>query len=1579
MAAADFDEKDLPAQPLVAPSQQEQDMSADNRLPVMPAAPPERPRPGILDTLAAAERNQNLAGTLADHFENPNPNAPAIEGFDALDHVPAGYQHFASNFVNADSPQEIEHIRQQIDRELSDKQTLDDAGPWGIAATVFAGLTDPLTLASMLLPFGGATRATQAIKLAAVSGVSAAGQEGVMQALQETRSHTDSLVTIGASTIMGGILGAILRPKIPLGIQDELADRLHAELRGTGETVLGPIDGRGSVSPMTHTEAKMLPGFVDESIKRFPDQEGYTFFEGINPAETATLEKRAISAAVGEKSAPAVEAAIQRGDIKASEITAAAQAKDIQSEVEDVWQDAHEQFGSGVVQEVGTNVAPSPEESSEKALLKVAADHPITPAEGNQVVSTATGRQIEVRPHLTELKDLVSSDMPEYPKELQPRQRGDRAALEEQVQTISRGLNPERLGMSAEADRGSPIIGSDRVVESGNGRVQALRDVYENNEVKAQAYKNYLTKQGYDVSRYDQPVLVRERVTPLEDGERRAFTVEANQSSIAAMSPVERAGADAMHLDQQMLDNLAGDDLTTARNSQFVRDFMAKIPQSERNELLSADGTLNQAGVRRIQAAIMAKAYGGDEASNAALGRMLESTDDNVRSASRGMMEAAPKFAKLRQAIADGKVATTFDISKYLTQALEEIGKVRASGQSMNEYLAQGQLLGKRPPIVESLMRAMYNDAGSRLAGQTRIAERLSQYADDALKQRLDQHDMLGGTQATPDSLLAGRAEAPTLRQGTDMFGLRTPQGRLPDPPLTLAAPAEDSYPVNLSGESTAGAQAFHGEMTPTLRGDAIATGAQTYDKLTGWVAPASRLMRSPNLMVRRITEEMVNMPNMLEKNYWGQKTAGLTGQGPIERELWKTDGQHWQAIEARKAEYAAYAERMHKAGSPVMDDKAFGEKVAQAMRRGDESDIPEVAAAAKKSRDIVINPWTSRAQAVGALPSDLKTQYAKSYLMRQYDQEKIHANSQGFVTDIANGFLARDPTMDRAEARDIAYKAMDNIRGGEYGTMDWGATDGIVPNSGRFKGRTISLPDTYLEKWLNNDINGVEHSFLRTIAPEVLFRERFGDRDLGGALNDARDQYHILQERAPDQNTRTDLLDRQKDDERDLTALRDRLYGIYGQPKDPGSAGVRIGRMWRSVNGTRLLGSAAISHAPDLANVMMRYGAPKTFEGIGKFIASSAVRDMAMNDAKRTGAALDMYMNTTAAMLGDYINHSAWKPQQIMNRVMRGFTIATGETPLITMTQGVTSMLAEDEMIRTAGKIAAGKNISQGVEARLAAAGIDRDMLGRIGQQYNQFGAQIRGINFGMSDKWTDLPAREAFESAMVREAHSVTLRPGVGDTPLFMSTEWGKTMMQFKTFGFSASRSVTAPLLQGIAHGDPRAAQALLSLITMGTLSYVVKQKVAGQPIEPFSSPKFAMEVLDKSNLLGWTGDALFPIANQLGFSNVSRFSDRDPMETLGGPTAGTAGDAFTRMLPGRALAPIRNAMQLNQDGKEAEGFRRSDLHFIRKLIPGQNHWLLRNGLNHLEDTIGDAFDLPGKSQAQQAEDRAVAGNAQ
>jgi hypothetical protein len=366
-------------------------------------------------------------------------------------------------------------------------------------------------------------------------------------------------------------------------------------------------------------------------------------------------------------------------------------------------------------------------------------------------VVTARGTRVPVVPTLVELDSLRTSSDEGYDPTLQPRDRSDRAAMQQQELEIAANLDPMRLRPSVDADRGAPIVRADGQVLSGNGRTNALRLAVERFPEKYQAYVQDLAAQGFQVEGMRQPVLVM-KAAPLQ-ADWAAFTREANESATARMSPTEAARADAARLTDAELGLFRGGEFGDAQNRDFVRAFLRTVPPGEVNALIDREGTLSPEGVRRIQGALLAKAYGD----NQVLARALETNDNNMRAASGAMLDAAPAFASLRADVQAGKLRPEFDIGARVVQAVELVSQLRAKRQGLREFLDQKGLFGDLPPETEAILRGMHNTALTRPVGRERMADFLRFYAKQAAAAgQAKQQDLLGGeaAPATPADLL---------------------------------------------------------------------------------------------------------------------------------------------------------------------------------------------------------------------------------------------------------------------------------------------------------------------------------------------------------------------------------------------------------------------------------------------------------------------------------------------------------------------------------------------------------------------------------------------------------------------------------------------------------------------------------------------------------------------------------------------------------------------------------------------------------------------------------------------------------
>src|SRR5262245_45541271 len=81
----------------------------------------------------------NTAADLANRDETYDPLTP--ENL-------AGFEDVADRFIGVGSPEENARVKERITGERHDQQVIAQAGGWGLASSIAAGLVDPVTLAS---------------------------------------------------------------------------------------------------------------------------------------------------------------------------------------------------------------------------------------------------------------------------------------------------------------------------------------------------------------------------------------------------------------------------------------------------------------------------------------------------------------------------------------------------------------------------------------------------------------------------------------------------------------------------------------------------------------------------------------------------------------------------------------------------------------------------------------------------------------------------------------------------------------------------------------------------------------------------------------------------------------------------------------------------------------------------------------------------------------------------------------------------------------------------------------------------------------------------------------------------------------------------------------------------------------------------------------------------------------------------------------------------------------------------------------------------------------------------------------
>ena len=351
-------------------------------------------------------------------------------------------------------------------------------------------------------------------------------------------------------------------------------------------------------------------------------------------------------------------------------------------------------------------------------------------------VKTAKGTVVDTRFTVLEASDLVASHTPDgrenaaFPQELQPRDRS-RDSSRAWIQKVAKDLDPGLLGKTKKADSGAPIIGKDRIVESGNGRTLASMEAYRLGT--ADEYKAWLIEDAASyglnpsaIAKMTAPVLVRVRSGSLD---RAAFAVEANQDDKLAMTATEKAKADANRLTPELMgrfDPGADGDMLVASNRPFIMGFLQSLGDAEAAQYLTSTGEFTGPLIARLQAAVFAKAY-EDE-------RLLELMADSAKPENRNIISAlsaaAPEFIQARAANAEGaqdaseKLAESVTLSleneavKSLIDATNIVRQAKREGMEVDEYVSQMGLFGDIDPGVAAM--AVF------IAQNNRSAKRLS-------------------------------------------------------------------------------------------------------------------------------------------------------------------------------------------------------------------------------------------------------------------------------------------------------------------------------------------------------------------------------------------------------------------------------------------------------------------------------------------------------------------------------------------------------------------------------------------------------------------------------------------------------------------------------------------------------------------------------------------------------------------------------------------------------------------------------------------------------------------------------------
>ncbi|MBF0246814.1 MAG: hypothetical protein HQL36_01880 [Alphaproteobacteria bacterium] len=373
-------------------------------------------------------------------------------------------------------------------------------------------------------------------------------------------------------------------------------------------------------------------------------------------------------------------------------------------------------------------------------------------------------------------------------------------------------------------------------------------------------------------------------------------------------------------------------------------------------------------------------------------------------------------------------------------------------------------------------------------------------------------------------------------------------------------------------------------------------------------------------------------------------------------------------------------------------------------------------------------------------------------------------------------------------------------------------------------------------------------------------------------------------------------------------------------------------------------------SAIPDLGRPVMVNGLRRVWgSGLVPLVTNFRAVRMAGREVKLAGTALDMVLDSRAMSLADvgddFGRHS--KFERGIKALSDRYGLVSIMAPWNAALKQWAGTVSSTRILEEATSWRAG-TIKGANKEYLAMLGIDASRADKIAAMFDEFGERHGEVWIANTERWTDRDALRSFRAALAKDVDRTIVTPGVGDRPLWMSKEWGKTVGQFKSFVVASAQRV---LLSGLQQRDMATLNGAMLMVGLGMGVTAYKNWEAGRE-QPEDLGEWIANGVDRSGLTGWFFDVnniaekatrgAVGLSALTGNGPMSRYANRNTAGAIVGPTAGAAKDMFS----------VTGALATGD-------WWESDVHALRRLLPYQNlfyaRWLFDEAEAGLNETLG------------------------
>jgi len=487
---------------------------------------------------------------------------------------------------------------------------------------------------------------------------------------------------------------------------------------------------------------------------------------------------------------------------------------------------------------------------------------------------------------------------------------------------------------------------------------------------------------------------------------------------------------------------------------------------------------------------------------------------------------------------------------------------------------------------------------------------------------------------------------------------------------------------------------------------------------------------------------------------------------------------------------------------------------------------------------------------------------------------------------------------------------------------------------------------------FIMSDANVLMKTYYRQVYPDILLTRKYGDPNGLGykyvnasesmtspGLLEIKLEYHMRIKNAKSIAQKAALRKERNQVLSDLEDAIELIRGTYGLPNNPHawySKGMRTMKHWNAL--TMLTGFMAA--LPDVARVLMTSGLKRGFNSQFEVFTKgfkNGLFKMGKKEAQRFAEAIDMLTGQRAMLFSDTADMLAMsnRTEAFMGKAsMFNFMYINMMSRWTEFTKSLASVTIGTRILEDSISWSA-KNTKLATKWKtaLAASGIDKQMAARIAKEFKKYGRKFEHNRIANTHLWDDVAAVDAFGTALNKDINLTIVTPGLGDTPKWMSKEFGSTIAQFKKFAMASTQRM---LFRGMQERDLDFLWGSMMLIGSGMMIDALYHKVRFQKdYGKLSMTSKLLNAFDRSGLAGIYTDinrSLEALSNnKIGIRPI--LGDAKPYGTS---------LKYKGSILGPSAGQLINIMDIVYDvgGSRYDHYTARN---VRRLVPFQNIWYL------------------------------------